>query len=203
MLFSNTYNKNNSTMKKINMDNVMGFSKRYAQFNAQRIQQLKTDAPIVPIVPPKPVMIWGAPIWTLFHTLAEKTTDETFAIVGKDIVDIISKICNNLPCPSCTEHATDYMLKNKFNNINSRDALREFLFKFHNDVNKRKNVPLLEIGELSDMYAEKEIVLVIRNFMNAFKDKHFSIRMIANDFHRNRVINYLSVWFNSNIQHFI
>jgi hypothetical protein len=188
---------------KFNMETVMGFSKKYIQMRNQKNMQLNVKVEPEPPPPPKPTMVWGEPIWTLFHTLAEKVSEESFVIVGKDLIDVIIKICSNLPCPNCTEHAKDYINKNKFINVNSRESLRNFLFDFHNSVNKRRGVALFEKDQLEERYSNKEIVLVIKNFMNAFKDKHFSIRMIANDFHRNRTVNSLSVWFNSNIQYFI
>jgi hypothetical protein len=58
-------------------------------------------------------MKWGEPIWNLFHVLAEKVKEETFANIREELLNIIYTICANLPCPDCANHATTYM-----NNIN-------------------------------------------------------------------------------------
>ena len=79
--------------------------------------------PIVHIRPPvvsndvKPIikkervkeMLWGEPTWFLFHTLAEKTKDNYFPTIKNELFSFIKKICNNLPCPECAQHASRYV----------------------------------------------------------------------------------------------
>ena len=208
------YNLNNTgTPNNINNNNVstiMPFSKKYSMFKMRQDTLVKpppiNQTPSEPIISDKKGgMIWGKPIWTLFHTLAEKISEDSFTVVGNDLIEIIIKICGNLPCPTCTEHAMNYMAKNRFNTmyIQTKQQLRNELFKFHNFVNNNKGHQQFQIEKLSESYMNLDTIVVIRDFMTVFKDKHFSIRMIANDFHRNRIVSQLTGWFNMNIKYFI
>ena len=76
------------------------------------------------------------------------------------------------------------------------------LFQFHNDVNKRKNFKPFLIEDLDNKYEYANTVNIIQNFIYFFRDKSRSIRMIANDMHRDRLIKYLKDWFNANLQYF-
>jgi hypothetical protein len=147
-------------------------------------------------------MKWGEPTWFLFHTLAEKVNDEIFQSIRLELLNLITLICSNLPCPDCANHASEYMKKINFASIRTKKDLKLMLFQFHNVVNQRKNFPLFPIDELDSKYSNANVVNIIHNFMIHFQDKHRSIHMIANDLHRSRIAHQLKTWFNNNIQHF-
>ena len=72
----------------------------------------------------------------LFHGMAEKI-DETFYKNNKEeVLNIIKIICDNLPCPYCRQNASKY-LKINMRNIETKEDLKLFLYRFHNDVNKK------------------------------------------------------------------
>ena len=52
---------------------------------------------------------YGATNMVLFHTLAEKVKEIYFQEIKYDLFSFIRRICNNLPCPDCAKHATQYM----------------------------------------------------------------------------------------------
>lgn len=148
-------------------------------------------------------MKWGEPIWNLFHTMAEKVREEKFPAIRAELLNIIYSICLNLPCPDCANHATQFLNNNNFNRIQTKSQLREFFFRFHNEVNQRKHFPLFPRTELENKYSVMNFGIVLRVFMYHFQDKHKSVRMIANDFHRGNIAERLKLWFNANIQSFI
>ena len=94
------------------------------------------------------------------------------------------------------------MNKINFNTIQNKEQLKDMLFIFHNEVNKRKFVPLFSREDLESKYRLANTVPVIQNFMVHFRNKHASIHMIANDMHRGRISNIMSEWFNNNIKYF-
>ena len=66
---------------------------------------------------PKPkTMLWGEPTWFLFHTLAEKVKPKDFPKIRESFIHIILRICSNLPCPDCANHALQYMNGINFEN---------------------------------------------------------------------------------------
>lgn len=150
----------------------------------------------------KPKMLWGAPIWFLFHTLAEKVQSENFLKVKTDLLNNIFTICKNLPCPTCAGHATDYMNKINFNAITTKEDLKMMLFNFHNSVNQRKNYAFFQLSDLDEKYSKAITINIFNNFLKHFQDKHKSIRMISDDIFRQRLAANLKVWFLNNIQYF-
>ena len=50
--------------------------------------------------------LWGPPTWFLFHTLAEKIKEDKFDTMKIDIINMIKRICRNLPCNDCSGHTT-------------------------------------------------------------------------------------------------
>ena len=154
----------------------------------------------VEITPKKKSMKWGEPTWYLFHTLAEKVKPEVFPAIRSELLNTIYTICTTLPCPDCAKHATAYMNGINFNAIQSKEQLKDMLFTFHNEVNKRKNFPLFQRSMLESKYSSMNTVLVIQNFMMHYEDKHATaFRMIADDFHRKRISSHLKQWFTANL----
>ena len=155
-----------------------------------------------PEEPKKKEMLWGAPTWFLLHTLAEKVKDDSFNSIRNDLFEMIRTICSNLPCPKCSNHAIEYMKYINFNSITNKRELQLFLFQFHNDVNKRKSVPLFEKDELSEKYSKANTINIIHNFFHFFKDRSRNVNMISLNLYRERIIKDLRLWFQQNIQHF-
>ena len=147
-------------------------------------------------------MSWGEPIWFLFHTLAHKVKEEYFQLIRIDLLNNIYNICNNLPCPMCANHATDYMNKVNFKTIIRKKDLKDLLFVFHNNVNERKGLPIFQYADLDSKYNSANTKNIIYNFINTFQKKSNSINMIANDMYRVRLVALLKDWFNKNIQFF-
>ena len=114
-------------------------------------------------------MTWGAPTWTFFHVLPEKLSNKNF-ITNKDgIIRLITTICSNLPCPSCSQHARQYMQKVNFNAINTVDDLRKMLYLFHNSVNERKKYAKFEYDDLIAKYSNLDFNQVVNKFMFHFQ----------------------------------
>jgi len=147
-------------------------------------------------------MKWGQATWFLFHTLAHKIKREDFPSICKELLEVISMICNNLPCPTCAKHATEYIKKSRFFLIRSKDELKAFLFNFHNEINKKKGYAIYPFDNLDSKYENANTVAIIQTFVFFFQDKTGNVKMLSNDLHRLRMVTLLKTWFNSNITHF-
>jgi hypothetical protein len=199
---NNTNNNNNTNLNKVLP--MMPFSNKYLRHSQSKNVQVKEVAPLVN-VSQQPVvkkMKWGEPTWFLFHTLAHKIKDEHFSKLRMELLQNIAMICNNLPCPTCSEHATQYINRNPFYSIQTKQGLKDMLFQFHNEVNKNKGFQIFSYDLLDSKYNSANTVNIIQNFMFYFQDKSHSIRMIANDMHRARLVKLLKDWFNANLQYF-
>lgn len=175
------------------------------------IFEFKNSMPIRPLPHPKPqVMVvenstpkmrWGRPIWTFFHVTAEKIKPEFFGIVIREYLNYIVLICNILPCPICSQHASEYMRSININNIKTKDDLINLFLNFHNVVNVRKGYPVLAKNSIP-AYNQLNTVSVIQQFMVAFEDKSRSMKLMADDIARARIVGKLKFWINGNIQYF-
>ena len=148
-----------------------------------------------------PKMKWGKPIWTFFHVTAEKIKPEYFSFVIKEYLQNIVLICNILPCPICSKHASEYMRTINFNNIRTKADLISLFFTFHNVVNIRKGFPVLAVNNIP-AYDQMNTVSTVKNFMTAFEDKSRSMKLMADDMARMRIVEKLKLWINGNIQYF-
>jgi len=149
-------------------------------------------------------MKWGEPIWTLFHTMAQKIDPKEFSRLRVEIFDLIRTVCNSLPCPDCTAHASQYVSQVNWSTIQRKEDLINMLFVFHNSVNQRKGFPLFQRELLESTYGPKNMLEVSRIFMYHYEDKQSRgpNSAIATKFHRLRVAAELKKWFNQNIQYF-
>jgi hypothetical protein len=203
MQFVNSRPSNNFYQTQKNNQNiVIPLSNSYKKIIQNNVTPQKNITSIQPQINPQKKMKWGEPTWFLFHTIAEKIKPDEFHHIRVELLNIISIICNNLPCPDCANHASEYMNKINKNAIRSKQDLKLMLFQFHNVVNQKKKFPLFSIDELDSKYSNANTINIIQNFMHHFQDKHHSLRMIANDIHRSRISEQLKLWFNANIQYF-
>ena len=146
-------------------------------------------------------MRWGAPTWVFFHTLAEKVNPEEFHLIRAPLLNMISNVCGNLPCPDCAKHAREYMSKINFNSIRTKDDLINLFFVFHNTVNERKGFPIVD-KTLLEQYKQYSFLSVCGNFMFYFENRHMSPRLMADDFSRRQVAATIKQWISANIHHF-
>ena len=186
----NTRNNNQLPQIQLQQPQIQIHSQQQPQIQIQSQSQIQ----------PKK-MKWGEPTWILFHTLAEKVNENTFSQIRIELLNTIYSICANLPCPDCAEHATAYLNGINFKTIQTKEQLKYMLYSFHNTVNAKKGVELFPIANL-DKYAQMNLINVIYTFIPFLQDKSNSIRMIANDFHRTRMVSQLKIWFNTYISYF-
>lgn len=203
MQFSNVYKDNR--WKRINYNNSinnLSFYKNKIYNTTENVVSPQINDSTADSVSQNNRSRWGPAIWFLFHTLAHKIKDEEFINIKIELLESIKSICRNLPCPTCSQHATEYLQRLNYNSIKNKEDLKRFLFIFHNDVNLRKNMPLFSIDELENKYSNANTINILKNFMQVFQFKNKSFHMIANDMQRQRQADVLKIWFNNNIQKF-
>ena len=138
------------------------------------------------LVAPKPrvkEMLWGEPTWLLFHTLAEKVKEEEFTKIRQEFLNQIMKICNNLPCPECSKHATIELNKVRFDTMNDKEQLKKMLYNFHNHVNKNLKKPLYDEENLK-IYEKANFNTIMKNFLLIFNSNIKIPQLMNQAFHR-------------------
>tara|TARA_B100000927_G_C16467808_1_gene470378 strand:+ start:807 stop:1385 length:579 start_codon:yes stop_codon:yes gene_type:complete len=160
----------------------------------------------LPPPPPPPAeslkkVKWGEPTWFLFHTLSEKVNDSDFAQLRDELLNVFYAICTNLPCPDCANHAKQYLDNVNFKAIQKKSQLKDLFYHFHNEVNARKGYDKYPYEGL-EKYKTANTSNIIKNFMIHFSDKYRSIKLLASDLHRSKLVEHLKSWFNRNIKKF-
>ena len=126
---------------------------------------------------------WGNAVWLFFHTLAEKLKEEHTNELPI-LVSHIANICNNLPCPDCQQHASKTMnLVNKASISSSKEALIDFLWQFHNDVNKRTKT-FYYPKESLNKYETASTFNVVKHFIAIMTATSNNEKTMLHGFHR-------------------
>jgi len=144
--------------------------------------------------------IWGPPIWTFFHTLAEHVNEDLFLNIRNSLFSFITRICNFLPCPECSQHATLFLAKVNINKINNKTDFKNMLYVFHNSVNKRKRKYLYNYAHIGK-YKKYNVGSVFNHFVNVYHTKG-NMNLIAESFQRNLLVNDLKKWLIHNHKYF-
>lgn len=82
-------------------------------------------------------LLWGTYTWQLFHWMGENVQESFFNQKKGNILGIVNSILSTLPCPTCREHAKQYVKARPLNKIKNLLEFRQYLFNFHNVVNAR------------------------------------------------------------------
>jgi len=138
-----------------------------------------------------PTKEWGNATWLLFHTLAAQIDETKFAEFKNLLILIITTTCHNLPCPICTQDASNILKKANIHNINTKEDFIEFLRQFHNIVNIKLQQKTFSIEELK-IYNKIHLINVINNFINLYIKPSGNMKMIINSFQRQNFINQIT-----------
>ena len=143
-----------------------------------------------------PPEIWGPPVWTFFHTLAEKINEDYFHTIKFSLFFIIKRICNFLPCPECSQHASRFLARINVQAIKDKNQFKQMLHLFHNTVNKRKRKPLFAF-ENTNKYKNYNLGATFNNFIKVYHTKG-NMNLLAESFQRSLLIKDLKKWIMTN-----
>ena len=145
--------------------------------------------------------VWGPPIWTLFHVLAEKINEQEFSNLIGPLFSFIKRVCKYLPCPDCSEHATNALSSVRMDQIDTKDKFKVSLFMFHNSVNRRKNKELFKVSDIS-VYSRMNLLNVWKRFIIVYNTKG-NMQMLSESFQRELIMKEFRKWFGTNITCFL
>ena len=144
---------------------------------------------------------WGTPTWYLFHSLAEHIDEEFYKNNADEVCNLIKNICSNLPCEDCRTHAVQYTkttLQKRY--VPTKNALRQYLFDFHNSVNIRTRKPKFTDY---DMYKRARLKPIIDNFAGIFALNANPVRGFHDQMARKWCIKKLYEFMNSYNKYFV
>jgi hypothetical protein len=150
--------------------------------------------------------VWGPCVWYLFHTLAYKAVPENFAEIKAELIQYIQRICANLPCPECTQHATEYMKQHSrvLSMITTKEQLQQFLVDFHNIVNVRKQKPRFTYEQADAKYKLAKTGDVVQYFFKIYGERSNggNLKLFVNGFQKQLLLSDFSAWMVRNYSKF-
>lgn len=109
---------------------------------------------------------WGNALWKFFHVLPGKINEANCSPQTiKTIFIYIKNICRILPCPICSQHATELLSKVNENQCITKKGLKDILYVFHNNVNKKNNKKLYAYENLKE-YEKHNIIQIYNNMIS-------------------------------------
>ena len=144
---------------------------------------------------------WGNATWLFLHSFALKIKDEEFDSVKNNMIEIFKQICFVLPCPHCQKHAKEFISKNDFTKIKTKNDFIIMLWSFHNIVNKNTGKKLFPYTEIK-MYEKAVFKNVIINFERVFLRPINNQRLLMDSLGRTRVINKINIFIKLNYKKF-
>ena len=123
---------------------------------------------------------WGPQAWELLHGIAERVGKHDRPTMIRDEQNSLRLTLRNfwslMPCQKCQSHYRSYLQKHPpelFLNLNGewlREALREWLYKLHEDVNNRREVnPSVQLEDLPERYGSVDLRLQAANLKTIYQ----------------------------------
>jgi len=98
--------------------------------------------------------IWGSTFWKMLHLLSFSYPEKPSHIDKHHFIVFLHSVSNVLPCNVCRMHMKYYLqsITNWDDTIHSRKKCIEFMWKFHNYVNKRIGKVELKYVDFISLY---------------------------------------------------
>ena len=148
-----------------------------------------------------PPEVWGPAVWTLIHALTVRINDDAYAQVSLPLFKMIVNICKFLPCPECSSDASNFLAKVQPSQLKTKPDLINTFYFFHNSVNSKKHKPLFKYSNLG-VYGTYRLIGVVNNFIAKYNTKG-NMKLIAESFQRQMILNQFRSWFVGSIRAFI
>lgn len=144
--------------------------------------------------------IWGPPLWIFLHTISATISEEGYYAIGKQLFYFIVRIAKSLPCPDCSQHASDFLKNINPNSLVHKTDLVNMLYVFHNSVNKRKYKPLFYYPHMK-YYERVSLIPAYNNFVSTYITN--SSRLMNENLQRKMLVLEINKWIVKNIRYFI
>lgn len=96
---------------------------------------------------------WGPKLWEVMHTFSYAYPENPSVIEKQSAKNFYSSIGNLIPCTHCSQHCLEYTKRNP-PQVQNKQSLINWVYNFHNEVNKRLGKPIYPKHELDSKYNE-------------------------------------------------
>src|SRR5204863_1604740 len=117
--------------------------------------------------------LFGELFWDTSLVVAMSLPDKLAAIHKRYFADFIYGLVHLVPCPSCSNHGVEYVVKHPPTEIDSRSAAEAYIVEFHNSVNRLLKKATFTVDE-----AKKALLL---RLYSDFKDMPLAMKRREED----------------------
>jgi len=121
-------------------------------------------------------IVWGPNLWKIFHTLGyyfKSINDDSHRQeIGNNIWNMVGKLIETIPCPSCKYHATNefkHTVLVDFNNKSNINFFELWAFNFHNKVNTRIRRPIYSHTDLQNIKYDYDLYKLVDDYYDSIK----------------------------------
>jgi hypothetical protein len=143
---------------------------------------------------------WGPSVWKFYHSLVHSVKEESFPIIGRQILNYIVQISSMLPCPDCSTHAKAFFSKINLNNFNTKSKAIELIYVFHNVVNKNTKKEFFP-PNLLFIYDNINVFSSYNSFVVAYTT-NIPSKLSTETFARKTLLKSLHIWLLNSRSHF-
>lgn len=144
---------------------------------------------------------WGPVVWKVLHCITLKIKDEEFSNEREKIIQMISGICSNLPCPQCASHASGLIKKHNLRNVKTKSDIIKFVYFMHNEVNKRLKKKIYSFENIQ-IYNTIDMKPLLNEYYNMNLRAKYSEKMMLHSYHRKTFMKTFYDYFRNNISKF-
>ena len=144
---------------------------------------------------------WGPLVWKVLHCMTIKIKDEEFQNERENIIQMISGICSNLPCPQCATHASGLIKKHKLRDVKSKIDIIKFIYLMHNQVNKRLKKQIYSFEKIEE-YEHFNMKSLLNDYYNMNLKAKYNEKMMLHSYHRKTFMKKFCDYFRNNISKF-
>ena len=134
--------------------------------------------------------VWGPITWKFLHTIIAKLRPEDFKEQRSNLIQLIKNVCETLPCPECKAHAIQNIRNARLDIITSKDGLVDFIYEFHNLVNKQTRKQQYT-KDILETYKVLDTAKVVNEFAYVYSTISTNSKLMTDNFHRSRFLVWL------------
>ena len=120
--------------------------------------------------------MWGPLLWKTIHSFGRVLKEVKDGALRETLTRETSNLCDllirSIPCPSCKNHAVQYKMSHRIANANTKsDSFEEWVYIFHNEVNRRIQKIMIGREQANKLYITTDPIKTLDEYLRSINSK--------------------------------